>query len=1005
MGGTTTSADLEPRIREIGGHILDESRRRRRLPWIGAEQSLLARLMADERLRVQVLRFVDVLPALDDDEQLVRHAREYFDPALLAAALPGGAQRFGPLANWGLDHGQGAAAHVIAAAVRAAAQRLARRFIAGDDIDTTLASLRRLRRRGMTFSLDVLGEAAVSEVESHQCQQRYGHLLESLPPHAQRWTENPILDRGSGGRTLPRVNLSVKLSSLYSQINPADFDGSVRAIAGRLRPLMLLARRQQAHITLDMEQFDFKDITLEVFRRTLSEPDLRDWPDVGIALQAYLRSGEEDVASLIDWARRRGTPVRVRLVRGAYWDYETTLAAQHGWPVPVWTEKAETDACYEACIHHLLENSTHVNAAIATHNARSLALAMAKAEALGLTPHDYELQMLYGMADAVKHVLVAMGRRVRVYVPFGDLIPGMAYFVRRLLENTASQSFVRMAMVEDAPPEQLLAPPAVACVISPSGHITPGFTNEPPLRFTDSTQRRHFADAIRQVESQLGRDYPLNIGGKRHETPRRIVSTNPAEPEQVIGYAAAARAEDAARAVEAAERAFPDWRRHSAAQRADLLHAVAELMRLQRSELSAWVLLESGKPWREADAEVVEAIDFLEYYAREALRLDHGVMLDVPGQTNRYVYEPRGPGAVIAPWNFPLAILTGMSAAAIAAGNTVVLKPAPQTPVIAAKMVGLFEQAGMPPGVMNYLPGEDEAGAVLVRDPRIQFIAFTGSMAVGCQILREGSTVAAGQRHIKRVIAEMGGKNAIIIDRSADLDEAIVGVIASAFGYAGQKCSAASRAIVVGDLHDVFLQRLTAAAASIHVGDPRDPGSYMGPVIDKQARQRILAATEQGKSIARLAHLSDVSHLSGGHYLGPTIFTDVPPQSMLGQEEIFGPVLAVIKARDFGEALCIANDVPFGLTGGVYSRTIAHLERARRELEVGNLYLNQKTTGAVVNRQPFGGLKLSGIGSKAGGLDYLQQFMFPRVVTENTFRRGFAPLGAAAPSTQRLPSP
>jgi len=519
----------------------------------------------------------------------------------------------------------------------------------------------------------------------------------------------------------------------------------------------------------------------------------------------------------------------------------------------------------------------------------------------------------------------------------------------------------------------------------------PPFRNEPVRRFTDESERIAFAAALETVRARLGGIYPLSVGGQDRSTAQRLNSINPAEPSQIVGIAGSASAADAQESVSAALEAFAAWRQTPVGERAAILLRAAELMRRRRDELAAWEVFEAGKPWREADADVCEAIDFLEYYAREALRLWPGHTLDVPGETNRYFYEPRGVVVVISPWNFPLAILCGMSAAAVAAGNSVVMKPAPQTPVIAWHYARILHEAGLPAGVLNYLPGGDEAGEALVRDPRVAMIAFTGSVPVGTHIRRAAAEIAPGQEHVKHVIAELGGKNAIIIDADADLDEAVLGTVASAFAYAGQKCSACSRAIVVGDLYESFLRRLTEAASSVRMGPPIDPGVLLGPVIDREAYDRIRRVIQEAEAYARPLLRPQPQDNSGGYFIGPTIFADVPPDSYLAQNEVFGPVLAVFRAPDFDDALESANSTRYALTGGVYSRSPGHLQAARQRFRVGNLYLNRKITGAIVGRQPFGGFKLSGTDAKAGGPDYLLHFVNARCVTENTIRRGFAP--------------
>lgn len=523
------------------------------------------------------------------------------------------------------------------------------------------------------------------------------------------------------------------------------------------------------------------------------------------------------------------------------------------------------------------------------------------------------------------------------------------------------------------------------------------FANEPVRRFTAESERSAFANALEAVRSRLGASYPLIVDGQDRTTSQRLDSINPAEASQVVGIAASASSDDASAAIAAAARAFPAWRDTPVEDRAATLFRAADLMRRQRDELAAWEVFEAGKPWREADADICEAIDFFQYYGREALRLWPGHNLDVPGETNRYFYEPRGIVVVISPWNFPLAILCGMTSAALATGNSVVMKPAPQTPVIAAHLMRILHEAGLPPGVLNYLPGGDEAGEALVRDPRVAMIAFTGSVPVGTHIQRAAAQVPQGQHHVKHVIAELGGKNAIIIDSDADVDDAVLGTVASAFGYAGQKCSACSRAIVIGDLYEPFLKRLAEAAASVRIGPPTDPGVLLGPVIDVDAFDRINRVIDEAQSYARLLLRGNHTQPTDGYFIPPTIFADVPPDSYLAQNEVFGPVLAVMPARHFDHALELANSTRYALTGGVYSRSPDHLDAARQRFRVGNLYLNRKITGAVVGRQPFGGFKLSGTDAKAGGPDYLLHFLHARCVTENTIRRGFAPAPEAPP--------
>jgi RHH-type transcriptional regulator, proline utilization regulon repressor / proline dehydrogenase / delta 1-pyrroline-5-carboxylate dehydrogenase len=530
--------------------------------------------------------------------------------------------------------------------------------------------------------------------------------------------------------------------------------------------------------------------------------------------------------------------------------------------------------------------------------------------------------------------------------------------------------------------------------VIPAGLEEAPFENEPERDFTRAEQREAFARTLQRVRAGLGQSYPLVIGGEEVQTAEQIVSVNPSRPAEVVGRVASATTAEAERAVQAANAAWPAWRDTSPAERAAVLRRAAAAMRARRDELAALEVFEEGKNWREADADVTESIDYLEYYAREMVRLGEvRRLMPLPGEVNEYFYQARGVGVVIPPWNFPLAIPTGMTSAALVAGNTVILKPASQSPIIAAQLVASLREAGLPPGVLNFVPGPGgEIGDYLVTHPKIHFIAFTGSRAIGCRINRFAAEVREGQNHLKRVIAEMGGKNAIIVDQDADLDEAVQGTVASAFGFQGQKCSACSRVIVLETIYAPFLNRLVEAARSLRIGPADDPANFMGPVIDDRAREKIREYIEIGRGEARLVLETDVAGLGDGYFVGPTIFADVAPAARIAQEEIFGPVLAVIPAKTFEEALRIAMGTDYALTGGLYSRSPAHIEAARRQYRVGNLYVNRKITGAIVGRQPFGGFQMSGIGSKAGGPDYLLQFLEPRTITENTMRHGFAPM-------------
>jgi 1-pyrroline-5-carboxylate dehydrogenase len=515
---------------------------------------------------------------------------------------------------------------------------------------------------------------------------------------------------------------------------------------------------------------------------------------------------------------------------------------------------------------------------------------------------------------------------------------------------------------------------------SPKG----GFVNEPFTDFKAPGNARKMQAALETVAGQLGREYDLIVGGERLKTEGKLRSLNPARPAQIVGVHQKCGAENAQMAMDAALRAFESWSRVSPEERVSLLLGAAEIIRQRKFEFCAWLTYEVSKNWAEADADVGETIDFLEFYAREALRLAAAAPpIQYPGERDELLYIPLGVGAVIPPWNFPFAIMAGMTAAAIVMGNTVILKPSSDAPTIAAKFIEVLEEAGMPGGVVNFCPGSGASfGKAIVEHPKTRFISFTGSKAVGLEIHERAARTQPGQIWIKRTILEMGGKDSILVCADADLDLAVEGVVASAFGFSGQKCSACSRAIVEAPVYDVFLERLRERVARLTVGDPA-ANHNLGPVVNKGALESMLAYIETGKNEGKLICGGKAPACEdGGYFLEPTVFADVPPEAVLAQEEIFGPVLAVIKVESFEEGLAVANNTEYGLTGSLYTSDREKMIHASREFHVGNLYFNRKCTGAMVGAHPFGGFNMSGTDSKAGGPDYLTLFSQAKSVGE-----------------------
>jgi len=971
------SPELERRATEIGRELLKMAREHKTgiFSMKFWNDQLMDWSMKDPAFKVQLFRFIDVFPMLHTPALVHEYLTDYLSQP--GVTLP-------PGMDLGLKAG-GLAKGIMAKTISNRITAMAQNFMAGVDAASALPNLQKQWKEGVAFSVDLLGEACVSNEEAAAYQKRYLDLVETLPGVVAQWPANPLLENDHLG-PIPRTNVSIKISSLCARTDPIDFEGSLRALVDGLRPILEKAAKNNVLVNFDMEQFALKDLTLSLFERCCEEIDF----PAGLAIQSYLRSGDDDARRIIEWSKRTGRVVAIRLIKGAYWDYETINAERMGWPVPVWSDKRLTDACFERMAAQLVDaiptrkGEGGITLALGSHNIRSIAYTLALIEKRGLPRSALEVQKLYGMADQFRAALHGYEMRVREYTPVGEMIPGMAYFVRRLLENTSNQSWLRAGFSDAVSDDELLASPHVEIIEKPAHTIG-----------TAAAWRQNLTPAIEGLGdgapmiNESMRDF--SQADQRAEFAQTVAATKVPAIDRVPDKA------EAERAIAAAHAAFPAWRDRDQLERSKMIVEAARLMRQRRDEFSTIMIREAGKPWREADADTCEAIDFCEFYARDAVRLFDLERLGVfVGELNQHWHQPRGVVSVISPWNFPLAICCGMTVAALSVGNTVIVKPSTQTRGVARAMCEALWQAGIPKDVLHFIPGSgSEVGDLLVCDPRVAMIAFTGSKEVGLRILANAGKTPEGQHFCKKVVCEMGGKNAIIIDDAADLDEAVLGVRKSAFGFCGQKCSACSRAIVLDGVHDHFLKRLVESTRTLIIGDPADPGTDFGPVIDEKAAAKIREYIEIGKQEGRLELACDIPpglpEKVGMPYVAPHIFSGIRREHRLANEEVFGPVLAVMRVKSFDEALDLANSTTYKLTGAVYSRKPANLERARREFRVGNLYLNQGSTGALVGRQPFGGFGLSGVGSKAGGSEYLLHFTEPRCCTENTMRRGFAP--------------
>jgi RHH-type proline utilization regulon transcriptional repressor/proline dehydrogenase/delta 1-pyrroline-5-carboxylate dehydrogenase len=938
--------------------------------------------MKSNDFKTRMFRFVDVFPYLNSGNDILDHVREYFEDD--NGKLPS-------LFQFGSAVGQ-LAPGLVSKSVEKNIQDMARLFITGDTPEDALKKLTAHREQGWAFTADLLGEVTLSEVEALDYKNRYMDLINKIHDESQKWEHDPILDENHLGK-IPQVNVSVKLSALYSQIKIAAWDETKATFVERLKPIFRLAMEKNAFINVDMEHYEYKNLTLEVFEDLISLEEFASYPHWGIVIQAYLKDSFNDCEKLVAFAKRRGVPFTVRLVKGAYWDHEVIHAKQMDWPIPVYTLKENSDFNYENCARLLLQNYKHLHTALGSHNIRSLSEAISFAKKNNVPKNAFEVQMLYGMGDQFKTSFRNMGYRVREYATIGDLVPGMAYLVRRLLENSSNESFLQNKLKKDSDPAELLAAPKYQLDDHLFAEDSHDFNNSALLDFTLSPNRQAYTKALSAWEKTFETPQTIKavIGGTEGTGTESIERFNPSKTGQKLYTILSATSEETETALNTAFDYQKKWSRTLVEDRALMVEKIANLIQENRFELAALQSIEVGKPWKEADGDITEAIDFCRYYAADMRKLGKPFRVGhAPGEESLYHYRARGVIAVIAPWNFPLAILCGMVTSALVTGNTVLLKPAEQSSLTAQKLFELIMKAGVPKEACHFLPGLGEkVGAQIVESPKTSVISFTGSKEVGLQIIEKAAKVHPGQEHVKKAIVEMGGKNALIIDSDADLDQAVSAVLASAFAFSGQKCSALSRAVVLEGIYDKFCDRLKAAVESLHTGDSTNPKFYLGPVVDETSYNRILKTIAKNKEL--FAFTKGVETTKDGNFVEPHVFFDVDPNSELAQEEIFGPVLAVIKAKDFSEAIEIANGTKYALTAGIYSRMPSHIERARLEIECGNFYINRSITGAMVNRHPFGGYKMSGLGSKTGGPDYLKNFMEPRVMIENLVRQGFSP--------------
>ncbi|MBC6415253.1 MAG: bifunctional proline dehydrogenase/L-glutamate gamma-semialdehyde dehydrogenase [Bdellovibrionales bacterium] len=999
------SQEFEKKIFEIGSELLKESKNQDQLFfkknwWY---QKILSWTMKNQKLKTSLFRFIDVLPNLSNDKQFLSHWKEYFKDQDLSFITSG------------LSH---LVPSLMVQTLRKQITQVAQMFITGSNVETALKVISQNWEKGLAFSFDILEEETLSEKEAEIYFQSYLSVMNQLKVAQKNWSYKKTLQQDSSG-DIPKVNISVKISALFSQIKVSAWEYSKIQIKNRLRLLFRKAVQDFSFINLDMEYYHYKDLYLEIFKELLMEEEFKNYPHFGIVVQAYLKDSLKDLQELIHFCKMRKQKITIRLVKGAYWDSEYLLARRENWLIPVFTQKVETDINFEKALVLLFKECEHVKIAVGSHNIRSIAYALTLYEKYPQA--QIEFQLLYGMAEGLTASLSQRGFLTRLYCTVGELIPGMSYLVRRLLENSSNQSFILNSLMKKESPEKLLSAPCLKESskrrVKPTEKLqyegfekalsfqTKGyFSNFPVPDFSKKQNRDSFRKSLKEWKIQFPLEVPILLGSKRLKSSEIFKRENPNQTEQMISNTFFADKDIVSKAVEKCHNFFPKWKTSPTSQRVTCLQKVAQIMKKNFFNLASLQVYEVGKTWEEACGDVAEAIDFCSYYALSYERLATPQLTDeVSGEESFLSYEAIGCVAVIAPWNFPLAILTGMTVAPLVCGNTVLIKPAEQSSLTAYEFVKILLKAGFPSESFAFLPGKgEEVGKALVEHPKISIISFTGSFEVGEQIMKKAGSILQGQENIKRCVLEMGGKNAIVVDSSADLDLAIKGILQSSFVFQGQKCSACSRIVILEDIYDRFMKRFIPALESLIIGSSENPETTLGSVVDRKAYERIQNFIKRQEKFSENNNKSslkqrllykdiDKDFIKKSYFISPVLYLTSDRDSELMQKELFAPIVACFKVKTLKEAIQIVNHSSFGLTAGIYSRHPRHIEEFQSFVSVGNLYVNRTCTGAIVKRHPFGGRKMSGLGSKAGSVDYLKQFMQVKVVTENNVRRGFSP--------------
>lgn len=941
-------------------------------------------------IRVHLLKFLAVLPSLDHDKkgtevkrnllESLRRLKE--DSRLISIQKKRGARQL-PLYltivfSFGLQIASFLPAPLLAAVVRYMVRMMAKRFIAGESINTSHGTISDLRRSKRDATLDQLGELVVSAKEADEYFEKVLQLIHGLKQHIPRGEKNKA--------GIYCAHVSIKVSALSHDFRPQAFEATYAKVAPRLRRILQEAEREEVFIQVDAEHHHYRDLVLDIYSRVLLEtPELKNYSQTGIVVQAYLRDGSKHLMDVVELAKKRKLPMRIRLVKGAYWDAETIEGEAHQFTPPQFLNKEESDLHFRQLAYLALKNYEHIHLAIGSHNLQDHAFVESMKELRFPQALTIEHQCLHMTYEALSHGLAKMGWPTRNYMPIGNLLVGMAYLVRRIMENS-SQVGVLSIMRSHQKASGLVSPVEVHTTKKKNGtlqfdsfitQLKSDFAPARPLRLHLKDERESLEKSLKE----LGDKISSSQESFKNSSETKVVSSS--RPELVIGTIKENTSADAVKAVEEAEAALMKswWSKQSLAlYRVSVMLKAADLMLLRRNQLASLMIYEAGKTMTEALADVDEAIDFINFYSRQEISLQLGT----------HKYTNRGVISVIAPWNFPLAIPCGMTVAPLLAGNAVILKPAEQTPLIGNELYKLLIEAGVPKDILHIIHGDGEiVGAPLVTHPKTAGVVFTGSKGVGQWIYKHGGNEILNHYYHqipmqKKIITEMGGKNAIIVTNNCELDETISGILYSAFGHAGQKCSAASRVIVHKEVKDALVARLVQAIRDLKVGESLDPSTSVNPLITREDQERVKKAVEDAKDEAirvRGKILIDRSFEKlPGFCVGPALF-ELPAyqarkKESWAQREIFGPVIHLTEYESLIEAVELFNGTEYALTGGIYSQSQDDIDFLIKFLRSGNLYVNRPNTGARVGIEPFGGFKLSGTGPKAGDKGYVDQFHF-----------------------------